>query len=134
MPAADRAAHVLRHPLEKQSAIRESGEHIVVGEVIEPLLLVDVINRERDVAGQLRQQLHLCFIKKTGFVGVQCEYAYRVIRDQQRQNSHRVKFALDALLHERDPWIVSYVIAHDGFLFPDRTRAHGVSQRRIFAQ
>ena len=59
MPAAGSAAHVLRHPLEKQAAVRESGERIVVGEVIEPLLLFDVIDRERDVAGQFRQQLHL---------------------------------------------------------------------------
>ena len=35
----------------------------------------DVIDRECDITGQLRQELHLLFIEKPGFVGVQREYA-----------------------------------------------------------
>ena len=35
--AAGRAAEVLRHPLEKQSAVGQSCEHVVVGEMLGPL-------------------------------------------------------------------------------------------------
>src|ERR1019366_8161211 len=65
VPTADSAAYVLRPPIEKQSAIREAGQHIVVGEILEPPLLVDVIDRERDVAGQFGQQLQLLRVKDT---------------------------------------------------------------------
>ena len=134
VPAADSAARILRQPLEKQAAVRESGERIVVSEVVELFLIFDVIQRKPDVAGQLRQKFHLFFIEKPGFIGVQGEYAYHVIRDQQRQNSHRGNSAFDALLGEQDPWIVSYFVGYDGLLFPDCTRGHGVAQRRICAQ
>ena len=33
-------------PLEKQAAVGEPGEHVVVGEVVEPFLLLDVVDRE----------------------------------------------------------------------------------------
>ena len=64
----DGAAHELRHALEKQSAICESGQHIVVGQIIETLLAGDVINGERDVAGQFRQQFHLILVKEFNLI------------------------------------------------------------------
>ena len=127
VPAAGGAAHVLRHPLEKQAAVRESGEHIVVGEVVEPLLLVDVIDRERDVAGQLRQQLHLFFIEEFGLAGVQREHAYRFIRDNQRQNGHRADSGLGVFLAEQHLGVALRIVGHDGLFLPDRPRDHGAS-------
>ena len=55
MSAADCTTHILRYPLEKQAAIGKSGEHVVEGEIVELFPFFDMINRERNVAGQVRQ-------------------------------------------------------------------------------
>ncbi|MEA3221081.1 MAG: hypothetical protein OZX49_02200 [Immundisolibacter sp.] len=83
--SADGAANVLPQALQKQALIRQTGQHIVVGEVIKPRLLVEMVDRERDVAGQLRQQLHLRVIEIAGFRRVQAEYGNGFISDQQGQ-------------------------------------------------
>ena len=70
-------------------AVGEPGERIVVGEVVEPVLLLEVIDRERDVARQLAQQLHLLVVEEPGLVGVQGKHADRFVGNQQRQDGHR---------------------------------------------
>ena len=57
VPAAGRAVHILRCPFEKQAAVGETGKHVVIGEIIEPFPLFDVIDRERNVRRLVRQQL-----------------------------------------------------------------------------
>ena len=66
VPATDSAALELLEPLEKQAAVGESGEHIVIGEVNDPLLFLNMIEGKRDVAGQFQKQLRLLVIEEIG--------------------------------------------------------------------
>jgi hypothetical protein len=45
--------HVLRDTLKKRPSVRESRERIVIHEAIKPLLPVEMIDGERNIAGQL---------------------------------------------------------------------------------
>ena len=65
-----RCMDVLGEPVVEQGAVGEPGELVVVGEVVEPLFLLDMVEREGDVAGQLEQQLHFLFVKKAHFAGI----------------------------------------------------------------
>ncbi len=61
-------------PLQQQRAVRKTGERIVIGEIVEPLRLHDVIERERHVACELAQQLDLALVEEADFVVVQREH------------------------------------------------------------
>jgi hypothetical protein len=78
----------LRYALEKQDPVREAREHIVVRQVIQPLLLLDVIYREGDVAGELSQQLHLALMEELDFISVQSDHAHHDAADYQRERGH----------------------------------------------
>jgi len=49
------ATNVLGHTLKKQAAVSQPGDFIVVGQVIQPLLFLQMIERKGNVSGQFRQ-------------------------------------------------------------------------------
>ena len=63
-------ADMLRRALKKQAAVGKSGEFVIVGKVVEAFLLLQVIEREGDVTGQLRQQSRFTFIEGIRFGAV----------------------------------------------------------------
>ncbi|OIQ63765.1 hypothetical protein GALL_546930 [mine drainage metagenome] len=132
MPAADRATHVLRHPLQKQRAVCQSGEHVVVGEVVEPFLLADVIDRERNVTSEFHQQLQFVFLEKFTLTGVQDERTHRFILNNQRQNGHRVNSAFGVFVAEHHFRVTLHIVDDNRHFFRDRPRQYGTSERRIF--
>ena len=82
--AAPGAGEGLTKAFDKGRPVRKSGERILVGEVVDLLPFFDMINRERDVAGQVRQQLHLFFMEEFTLARVQREHPYGFIRNNQR--------------------------------------------------
>ncbi len=95
-----RIEHMLLQTLVEQGAVRKPAQHIVVGEVIETLSFVDVIDPERDVVGQIGQQLQLLRMKEFTFGGVQSNHTDRLARDYQRQHGHRINSRYGVLLAE----------------------------------
>ena len=57
----------LPEPVEEQFAVGESGQWIVIGQIIETFFFVDVLQAERDIAGQLAQQMQFLLIEECGF-------------------------------------------------------------------
>ena len=58
-----RQVHVLRHPVEKQTHIRQACEHVVIGKVIESLLLLNMVNGECNICCQLLEQFELLILE-----------------------------------------------------------------------
>ncbi len=69
MSAPVGTVYALRDALEKQRAIRQSREIVVVREVIEPFRLSYMIQREGDVASEFLEQPHFFLIEDIRFVG-----------------------------------------------------------------
>src|SRR5437867_10892143 len=59
-----RTAHELAQSITEEGAVGKSGQSVVIGKVMEPLFLLDVLESERDVARQLVEQIDLFVIKK----------------------------------------------------------------------
>src|SRR6266568_4131578 len=70
------------HLLEERVACL-STERIVVCEVLDLFFFLDVIERERNVAGEFQKQLHLLVVEKTGIRRVQRKYADGLATDGQ---------------------------------------------------
>ena len=71
-PAGARTGdHGLLQPVHKQPAVGQEGERVVKGEIIELFLLVEVVDCERYIASQFRQQLHLFFMEEFNLAGIQ---------------------------------------------------------------
>ena len=80
---------MLGQPLPKERWIGEAGEGVVVRQVVELFLLGDMVERERNVAGQLQEQLHLRRVEKARLAGVQREHPHDTVGSLQRQNGER---------------------------------------------
>ncbi len=120
MPGPARRVHEARKALAKKRRVSEPGEWIVVGEVVEQLGFLDVLERERDIAGKLEQQPHFVLgVEKPGRVRVQSEHPGGLVRHQQRQNGKGAKTALERLFAERDPRIHGHVLDDHRLAFFD---------------
>src|SRR5690242_7015146 len=64
-PRAPGRNQLLLQPLEKKRPIGEAGELVEVSEVVEFFGVRDVLEGERDVAGELQKQLHLFVVKES---------------------------------------------------------------------
>ena len=69
-------------------------------ELTQRRLCLQIALCKRDIVGQLRQQRHLFFMKEIDFGRVKRERADDVLREDQRQYSHRVDPRLGVLLAE----------------------------------
>ena len=104
---------LLSEPLVEQRPVGELGEGVVVREVFSLLALVDMLERERDIAGDLEKQFHLLVIEMTGFRGVKREHADALAVLHQRYDGdgsyaargrfapQRFAAALHVLRHDR---------------------------------
>jgi hypothetical protein len=92
----------------------------MVGEVLELLRLVDMVDGEGDVPRQLAKQLHLLFIEEADFAGVQRQHPDGFPGDQQRQHHQRAEAARLRLLFEQDPRILRHVLDGDEDLLQHR--------------
>ena len=122
-----RRAHVLNEALVEQAAVGEAGERVVIGEVIELLRFRDMVERERDVAGELQQQLHLLVVEESDLPGVQGEHAYPFALDDKGQHDQGTDAALPALLLHLGARIVLYIVCDHGLLVLDGASRHSPS-------
>src|SRR5712691_5773742 len=65
-----RGEQLLADALEEQAAVRQTRKRVVIRQVVELFGLLDVVERKRDVAGKLPQQLHLLLVEKPDLAGV----------------------------------------------------------------
>ena len=54
------------YPVGEQRAVRKARQGVVVGEVVDPFFLADVLERKGNVARKLLQQLDLLVVEKIG--------------------------------------------------------------------
>src|SRR6202035_2325188 len=118
--------HVLGQTIEKQVAVGESGESVVVGKKVEALSRIDVINGKSDVTCQLRQQLHFFFMEELLLPGVESEDTCDLIRHDQRQHDHRTAAEFAVLLAERNARIVLGIVRDRRRFGSDGLYYHGV--------
>src|SRR6267378_2451212 len=120
----------LRQPFVKEGPVGKARQRIVVRQILEPLPLADVLERERDVARKFHQQLHFFAVEEPELAGVQGENADRLAADDQRQRGQRIDPALQAFLLHHSLRIVLNVVRDHGFLFPDRLPDQALSPSR----
>jgi len=65
------SAHGLCQAFIEQIAVRKPGKRIVVSEIVQLFLFFDVIERKRNIARELEQELHLLLIEKPDLRRVQ---------------------------------------------------------------
>src|SRR5439155_16804216 len=111
----------------------KARERIVVSEIVQLLFFFDVIERKRDVPGQLEQQLHLLLVEESDLARVEREHAYALVSDDERQEGQRIDAALPALLLHLGAGIVLYVVRDHGLLLLDGASRHSPSYRAALA-
>src|SRR6266581_4443543 len=77
-------------------AAREPCQRIVIGQVVDLLSLADVLERERDVARQLKEQLHLLIVEELYLACIQGKHSHPLACDDEGQHRQRVDAALQA--------------------------------------
>ncbi len=128
-----RRVHETRQALAEERRVREPRKGIVVGKVVEPLALLDVLERESDVAGELEQQPHFVFVvKEARRVGIQREHSDWHFRHEQGQHRERAKTPLERLFSERDPRVHRHIVDDHRLAFHDRAPGKAVLPGRFF--
>jgi hypothetical protein len=105
---------MLAHALQEQRPVGQPGNVVVVGQVAQPVGLVEVVERKADVAAQLREQLHFGLIEKSDFVGQQRERGHHCLAHHNGQHRHAGHAALAHLIRQHDTRVAGDVIAKHG--------------------
>ena len=98
---ARRGTDILRQALIEEGAIGKTGERVVVGEIVESLGLLDVIQREGNIAAQVSQQTHLRRVEETTLVHDEHQASHRLRINHQRQSGNRAIATLNHLPRRR---------------------------------
>ncbi len=77
-------------PFSEQDVVGEPGESVVVRQEVQSLLLVDVVQRERNVAHEFHEQLGFLNVEGASHGGEQREHADASPRDGERKTCKRV--------------------------------------------
>ncbi len=126
-----RGVQVLAHPLVEQVAIGQTGEHVVIGKVVEPGRLFDMVERERNVARQLGQQLHFLFVEEPRLGSDQRERSCRLSGHEQRQHDHGPEARCQHLVLQQDSRVELDVVRNHGTRVADCLRGKRALSRRV---
>ena len=127
MPIAGRSACVLGNPLQKQPAVGQPSQQVVIGQVVKLLLLAQMVQSEGDVVGQLRQQFQLVLMEKVHLSGIEHQHAYGLVADRDRQHGYCVDARFDMPLGVKWRRVALHIVVDDGPLFTDRPLRHGLT-------
>src|SRR2546426_3712720 len=106
------------------SGIDSTQHRVDAGQPPDLFLLVDMFEREGDVACDFRHQLHLVLVEEPDLRGVQAENAESCAIDDQRDHRERPESALRAFLAETGALVVEHVVGYGRGSVADSTPGH----------
>ena len=93
---AGRRGHLPAQPIEEKRPVRQAGQRVIVGKVVDLLLLRDECQRERNVACELLEEFQFSLVVERVFLArIQNEDAGDLVFAIQRQADDRFAAALD---------------------------------------
>ena len=132
--AADGAAQVLGQSFKKQAAVGQPGQHVVVSEVIEPFPFLDMVDRERDLPRQFRQQRQLFLVEEVDFTRAQGKHPDCFVRYQQRQKRNGENPGRHMLLAEPQLGTLREIVEDHRLFAQDDACGHRVAGRDHIGQ
>ncbi len=127
-------AQQLADVFQKQRAVGQACGFVVVGQIVQPLFLVQVVQRETNVACQFNQQNHFLIIEKAGFAGIQGQHAHRVVQYHDGQICGRQDAACQQGIREFGFGLCAYIVTDQYFFLPNGTHRHAVVDRQFLGQ